>query len=726
MFCNRCGAQLPDGAKFCTVCGAALAAAPTVPQQPPQPEPSQQPSQPVRPQQGAMDPERYQQLLAEKARRDAEAAAAQAQQPDPGYAQPYQSRSQPAPQQPTYQGAVPPFGAYATGQGAQQFDPSRYGQGAQQYDPSRYGQPAAPYAPVGGEAAPQLPAKKKKRALPFILAGVAVLAAAGVAVGVFWDQISDLFSGGESSKSSRRNSGKEEVSATVPDTPETVPPAPTEPTETDPVSPEPTDLYPELYFSTDYAGTYDVTLWVPPELVDLTVEQINAFNESNGAGIVINPTVESRTLDEIPDELLYGDERPDLFCFAQDQTELLYRANALSFLYRDESVEGAVNPGDEEAVRFGSYYYAYPLGTSNGYFLYYDKSVVSDADAGTLESIISDCEGAGKKFAFELEGSAWYLSSFFFGAGCHSAWELGEDGSIVGVDDSFCSDQGLVALKGMKKLLDSPCYVSSSYASELNNGAAALVSGIWTYEEAKAILGENLGVAELPRFTVDGTSYHLGSFSGGIYLGVNNGSYVSDRVLHYLGEYLSTGWANVQRYETTGLLPANLAAQAATAAGADPATAALMAQNRYAVPQGFIHGSWWDIARYLANDAKAAGTDAELYAALEQYDDYIHALFEELPAEGDGGWSAIGSFAGTFWDTDFPMYEYEDGFFITYDEFYFEAGDEFKVRFNESWELNYGADGQNGTNYVVDSAGYYYIGLDLNEGTIDLYYFTDD
>ena len=36
MFCNNCGAQLPDGSKFCTACGATLAqdAAPQQPQQP--------------------------------------------------------------------------------------------------------------------------------------------------------------------------------------------------------------------------------------------------------------------------------------------------------------------------------------------------------------------------------------------------------------------------------------------------------------------------------------------------------------------------------------------------------------------------------------------------------------------------------------------------------------------------------------------------------------------
>ena len=51
MFCPKCGNQLPDGAKFCTSCGAQMAAAmPQQPQQPQQPQyqpPQQQYQQPV-------------------------------------------------------------------------------------------------------------------------------------------------------------------------------------------------------------------------------------------------------------------------------------------------------------------------------------------------------------------------------------------------------------------------------------------------------------------------------------------------------------------------------------------------------------------------------------------------------------------------------------------------------------------------------------------------------
>ena len=61
---------------------------------------------------------------------------------------------------------------------------------------------------------------------------------------------------------------------------------------------------------------------------------------------------------------------------------------------------------------------------------------------------------------------------------------------------------------------------------------------------------------------------------------------------------------------------------------ANPALAALIEQNVYSVPQGQIHGSWWDIAKVIGDDVKAATDEAGLQAALDNYYDKIAALFK--------------------------------------------------------------------------------------------------
>ena len=49
MFCNHCGAQVPDGAKFCPKCGGALTSDSEAPQaEAPQPQPAPRP-EPTRP-----------------------------------------------------------------------------------------------------------------------------------------------------------------------------------------------------------------------------------------------------------------------------------------------------------------------------------------------------------------------------------------------------------------------------------------------------------------------------------------------------------------------------------------------------------------------------------------------------------------------------------------------------------------------------------------------------
>ena len=60
---------------------------------------------------------------------------------------------------------------------------------------------------------------------------------------------------------------------------------------------------------------------------------------------------------------------------------------------------------------------------------------------------------------------------------------------------------------------------------------------------------------------------------------------------------------------------------------ANPGLVALAAQAPYSVPQGQIHGSWWNISKVIADDVKAATDDAGLQQALDNYKEKIDALF---------------------------------------------------------------------------------------------------
>ncbi len=468
--------------------------------------------------------------------------------------------------------------------------------------------------------------------------------------------------------------------------------------------------------SSELAGEYDIKVWVAEAAVELTKKQIDKFNETNTDGIKINATIEPVSESDAGTNMVTDVEAGgDIYCFAQDQFARLVQASALAKLgaAAGKTVAEANDAGVVAAATSGDELYAYPLTSDNGYFMYYDKSVIPEADIDSLEKLIADCEAANKYFAFEMNTSAWYLASFFFATGCVSEWTTDSDGKFVSVNDTFDSANGLIAVKGMKKLVDSKMHLSSSQASEFASNAAIVVTGTWSYADISNMLGDNMGVADLPSFEVDGTEYHLGSFNGCKLMGVKPQTDVKKQAaLHKLAQYLTSEDCQMERFNELSWGPANSNAQKSDAVQANPGLAALLAQNQYSVPQGQIHGSWWDIAKVIADDVKDAKDDAGLKAALDNYKAKIDALFNMSDEEANS-FTVIGSILGDTWSNDVAMTE-ADGVWTT-EALELKAGDEFKVRQGKSWDVAFPAD-----NFKVEADGTYVIQFDSAKEEVSL------
>ncbi len=470
--------------------------------------------------------------------------------------------------------------------------------------------------------------------------------------------------------------------------------------------------------------TYDITVWVAEEIKDLTVKQIEDYNNSNEDGLKFNATIEAVSESEAATNMITDVEAGgDLFCFAQDQFARLVLANALSKLgvkatekVTAENAEGVV----KAAKTSDGSLFAYPLTADNGYFLYYDKSVIPEADVDSFEKLLEDCEKAQKFFSFEAETSAWYIASWFFATGCVSDWTIDPEGNFLSVTDDFNSDKGLISAKGLYKLVSSDWYLSDSHGSGFENNCAVVVTGIWDYETVKGILGDNMGVTDLPSFEVDGKEYHLGSFNGCKLMGVKPQTDAEKgAALHKLAQYLTGEKCQMERFAERSWGPSNLNAQASPDVQANPGLAALLKQAPYSVPQGQIHGSWWDIAKVIGTDVKDSdGSEAGLKAALAAYKEKIDGLFT-MSEDVKRAFTVIGTVNDTKWDTDFPMTETSDGVWLSNDAFEMKAGTEFKCRQGLSWDVNYGVDGNN---FVVETAGTYKVQLTISgdNGTIEL------
>ena len=183
---------------------------------------------------------------------------------------------------------------------------------------------------------------------------------------------------------------------------------------------------------------------------------------------------------------------------------------------------------------------------------------------------------------------------------------------------------------------------------------------------------------------------------------------VKGAVLSLLAQFLTNEECQMKRFEGYEWGPSNLAAQASEAVQSNISLAALAKQNAYGLPQGQIHGSWWDIAKLLGAQAKAAASEEDLQAALNDYTNTIDGLFQ-MTEEQKNAWGVIGGICGTSWDTDFAMTEVEPGTYIS-DVLELKAGEEFKVRQGASWDVNFGVE-FNGANIVVEADGKYQVQL---------------
>ena len=471
------------------------------------------------------------------------------------------------------------------------------------------------------------------------------------------------------------------------------------------------------------AGTYDITMWVSEKegVADQFKTQIKAFMDAN-PGIVINAQIEGVSEADAGSKVIADvASAPDIYCFAQDQLARLVQAQALTAIKGDMATAlGTANDaGSVTASKVAGEMYAFPLTSDNGYFMYYDKSVLSDEDILDLAAIVAKSETANKKVRFALE-NAWYTAAFFFATGCHHNWTTDENGEFISVDDTFNSDKGMIAMKGMEILAKSPAYDSNA---DIFTDASVVVTGTWNADAAAAFFGENLGVTKLPSFTVDGTSYQLGSFSGYKLMGVKPQTDAKrGAVLQQLALYLTNAENQLTRFTSFGWGPSNKEAQANEAVLANASLTALAAQNAFAVPQGQIAGVYWDNAKLLGAVAKNATSDAELQAGLDAYTASLEA-FTKLTPEQRNSYTVIGGIKDSGWGTDFLMKQDPAGTWTSVEAFEMTEGTEFKVRKGMSWDIAFGDNESNAdatvptsnkANFKVETAGTYYIQMVLN------------
>ena len=283
--------------------------------------------------------------------------------------------------------------------------------------------------------------------------------------------------------------------------------------------------------------TIKLTVWGAEEDQNLLKELTDKFQEKYADqkfDIQIGVESESTAKDTILTDVEAG---ADVYAFADDQLPDLVKAGALLKLddYAEalqladttlDDVKAANVEGAIDAATIDGSLYAFPRAADNGYFLYYDSSVISEEDAASWDSLLEAADKAGKKVGMTL-ASGWYNASFFYGAGFTTG--LNDDGTTTMDWNGTSADgyTGVDVVKGMLDITSNPAFMAvadGDMSNQLASGnLAACVSGTWDAITAKEIFGDGYAATKLPTFTVGDKQVQQGSVAGYKYVGVRIG-----------------------------------------------------------------------------------------------------------------------------------------------------------------------------------------------------------
>ena len=376
----------------------------------------------------------------------------------------------------------------------------------------------------------------------------------------------------------------------------------------------------------DFGGETGANLkvWAPDAYAKLLKEQCDAFAKKF-ADKNIKITVSVQSEDSAGTKLQTdASASADVFGFASDQLTKLKNAGCLNPVptpfaadINATNIKNAVEVCADE-LDGDQTLFCYPE-TGNGYFLVYDKSVVSDDDAKTLEGVLAACEKAGKKFIMDA-GNGYYACMFVFTGGLELAG-LEKDGTTQKFND-YKEDDVVASMKAFSTLMhkykntfvsNGTGTIPSGFTKDSKgvSKCGAGIDGNWDSAGIKKALGDNFGASKLPTININGEDKQIVSMYGYKMIGVNSASKYpnTSQVLAY---YLSSEECQNQRAEQLGWSPTNNNSVESEVVQNDVAIKALIAQSEYSVPQANV-GSIWDPLANLGKKLYDDNTDPASY-----------------------------------------------------------------------------------------------------------------
>ena len=239
----------------------------------------------------------------------------------------------------------------------------------------------------------------------------------------------------------------------------------------------------------------------------------------------------------------------DVFMYANDTLTTLTDADGLTKFggkYREE-IESENTQQVLDSLTMDGELYGVPF-TTNTWFLYYDKSVFSEEEIQNLDTML---EKGVVSFPFT---NSWYLPAFYLGNGC----TLFGDGTDEDKGVDFSGQKAEDVTNYLIDLADNPNFKidqdGSGLAGLRDGSINAIFSGSWDANAVEEALGENMGVAALPTYTLNGEEHQMKAYAGSKAIGVNPNSKNMVAAVE-LAVYLGSAKAQELHYELRNVIP---------------------------------------------------------------------------------------------------------------------------------------------------------------------------
>lgn len=306
-------------------------------------------------------------------------------------------------------------------------------------------------------------------------------------------------------------------------------------------------------------------VWVDPDSGDYYKKVVKQFIKENPNEKYEIEVVESDTGKAQEFVKKDPDAAADIFSMPHDQLGQLVEAGVIykNTKYADEIKKSNIGPAIE-AASYNGQLYGYPYGVES-LLLYYDKSKLTEEDVKTFEGIT-------KKAKLGLNasepGANYTLVPFILSNNVKLYGDNGED--VKG--STFNTPEGLQALEWISNLKNNKnvVHVNADSISALQSGKInALISGPWSHNQVKEILGDNMGVAVYPTADFGNGPVQLKAFLGVKLYSVKATTKYPLEAMK-LANYLSSNEVQAQTFKEKGTTPSSKEVQGSADIEANP------------------------------------------------------------------------------------------------------------------------------------------------------------